>query len=432
MAKVDEMTDSRFPVDSGITHSSSRLDFKRWLRAAAICLLGASAAPGPSLAAQIDPSGMRSRELRVVTYNQYLGADIVPLATASAAEFNAILLDVLAQVARNRFLARAGRQADLIAGENPDLVGLQEVWDFSCKELPPTPGACAEPKISGAFVDQLQATLDALRRRHAPYVVAARVANFDTGEIEVPVPSVGTVNGLPFSINGKNAILLAKDRDVILRRADVPAKPVRFAGCIVSKQGCSYAARLEVPLPALPGVTAVFKRGFVGVDATVRGQARRFVVTHLEVQEPLSGNPLSMFFQSAQALELIGRLAAAPLPKNSELILAGDLNSAPTDTSPGAGIIPPYRQLLAADYVDTWTAYKGSIPGLTCCQDADLRNARARFTQRIDHVLVGSPPVLVLNATRIGENVADKTPALPTKPALWPSDHAGVSTRLFF
>lgn len=240
---------------------------------AAVCLVGFPAAAGPSVAAPSESNGGRARDVRIVTYNQYLGADIVPLLAASAAQFNATLLDVLAQVARNHFRAWAERQAKLIAKEDPDLVGLHEVWDFACRELPPSPGACAEPRIRGAFVDQLQVTLTALRSHRAPYVVAAQVKNSDTAEISVPVPRVGTINGLPFTINGKNALLLVKDRDVILRRWNVPAKPVAF---------------------------------------------------------------------------------------------------------------------------------------------------------------VGSPRVLVMNTTRIGENVADRTPAGPTKPALWPSDHAGVSTRLHF
>ena len=258
----------------------------------------------------------------------------------------------------------------------------------------------------------------------------------------------GGVGGLV--LRGIGTLRLADDRGVALDVQDIVADlegeadgvavmqqridacAVAFAGCTVSQQGCNYVARLEVPLPALPGVSAVFKRGFVAVDAMVRGQARRFVVTHLEVQEPVPGKPLSMIFQAAQAAELITRLAAAPLPRNGELVLAGDLNSAPTDRSPGAGIVPPYRLFLAAGYIDTWTAYKGAAPGLTCCQDADLRNDRSKLTDRIDHVLVGTPPVLVLDATRIGENVADRTPASPTRPALWPSDHAGVSTRLYF
>jgi endonuclease/exonuclease/phosphatase family metal-dependent hydrolase len=89
-----------------------------------------------------------------------------------------------------------------------------------------------------------------------------------------------------------------------------------------------------------------------------------------------------MLFQAAQAVELIARLAAAPLPKNSELVLAGDLNSAPTDRSPGVRIVPPYRLFLAAGYLDTWTAYKGTALGPTCCQDADLRNGRSKLTDR--------------------------------------------------
>ena len=394
-------------------------------------LLASFAMAAPALAAA-DAARTPPGEVRVVTYNQYLGADLVPLVTASAATFNATLLAVLQQIAANRFPARAQRQAALIAQQEPDLVGLQEVWSIACRELPPVPGACAEPAIRGAFVDQLEITLDALAARGARYAVAARVRNFDTAEIELDVPGLGEVNGLPFTINGKNALLLARDRDVILRRAGVPTQPVPFAHCAASGDGCNYVARLVVPLPALPGVTIAFKRGYVAVDAVVRGRKRRFVNTHLEVQEPVPGTPLSMFFQAAQAAELIVRLATAPLPTGSELVLVGDLNSAPTDDSPGAGIVPPYRQFLAARYVDTWAARNGRAPGPTCCQDEDLRNAASKLTDRIDHVLVATPPVLVLKAVRIGENVADKTGSSPGRPALWPSDHAGVATRLHF
>ena len=376
--------------------------------------------------------GASAHEISVATYNQYLGADIAPLATASAETFNATLLDVLRQVAANRFKLRAQRQAALIADKRPDLVGLQEVWSFSCQDLPPVAGACVESSIRGAFLDQLHVTLQALASQGVRYKVAARVRNFDTAEIAVPVPGLGTVNGLPFFINGKAGLLLAKDRDIILRRAGVVTRPVAFPGCEVSGDGCSYATRLVVPLPALPGVSASFRRGFVAVDALVRGQKRRFVNTHLEVQEPQAGNPLSMFFQAMQAEELIVRLAAAPLPVGSELILVGDLNSAPTDQSPGGSIVPPYKQLATAGYLDTWKARNGSALGATCCQDGDLRNGATKLTDRIDHILVATPPVLVLQAVRIGENVADKTPASSGKPALWPSDHAGVVTRLHF
>ena len=371
-----------------------------------------------------------AREVSVVTFNQYLGADLNPLVTAPPEGLNAAVLAVLGQVAANRFRARAREQAALIAGQKPDLVGLQEVWDFACQDLPPVAGACAEPSIRGAFLDQLEVTLAALKARGAQYRVAAGVTNFDTAEIAVPFPG-GTLNGLPFTINGKNALLLAKDRDVILRRDGVRTRPVTFAGCTVSWNGCNYAVQLEVPIPAL-GTTIAFKRGFVAVDAEVRGRKRRFVNTHLEVQQPVPNEPTSMFFQSGQAQQLITTLAATALPAGSALILVGDLNSAPTEKSPAPGIVPPYRQLVTAGYLDSWAARNGRRPGPTCCQDEDLRNRASKLTDRIDHVFVATKPVLVTGAERIGENVADKTPWLPGRPALWPSDHAGVSTSLHF
>ena len=370
-------------------------------------------------------------EVQVVTFNQYLGADLNPLVTAPPNELNAAVVAVLEQVAANRFRARAQQQAALIAGQTPDLVGLQEVWSFACQDLPPVAGACAEPSIRGAFLDQLDVTLAALNARGPRYRLAAGVTNFDTTDIAVPIPGGGTLNGLPFAINGKNALLLAKDRDVILRRDGVRTRPVAFAGCTVSWEGCNYAVQLEVPVPAL-GTTVAFKRGFVAVDAEVRGRKRRFVNTHLEVQEPIPGDPASMYFQSGQARQLVTTLAATALPSGSALILVGDFNSAPTDISPAPGIVPPYQQLVQAGYLDSWAARYGRRPGPTCCQDEDLRNGVSKLSDRIDHVLVATGPVLVTGAERIGENVADKTPWKPGRPALWPSDHAGVATGLHF
>ena len=46
-----------------------------------------------------------ARDLGVVTYNQYLGADLTPLLVAPAGQFNAALLGVLEKVAANRFPA---------------------------------------------------------------------------------------------------------------------------------------------------------------------------------------------------------------------------------------------------------------------------------------------------------------------------------------
>src|SRR4051812_16052395 len=126
-----------------------------------------------------DGRGSRRQPLAVATYHQYLGADLAPLLTASAETFNATLLGVLAQAAANRFADRSRRQAALIAEAGPELIGLQEVWNYSCQDLPPAAGACADPAIRGAFVDQLALTLTALNERGPRYEVAAFVQNFD-------------------------------------------------------------------------------------------------------------------------------------------------------------------------------------------------------------------------------------------------------------
>jgi hypothetical protein len=230
------------------------------------------------------------REIDVLTLNQYFGASLQSVLAASAADFNAALLQVLTQAASNNVRARLERQAEAIARRRPDLVGLQEVLHAECHDLPPTPGACADPSIAGVFVDQLDLTLQALRAHHAGYDVAARVQNFDIGTVElalpglgslvagagqalpghgnfdhrdisvslpelgdfdprdlldrrdiaVPLPQVGNVQGVPFTINGKFARLVAYDQDVILSRHGIATAPVAFA-CDgrQSAQGCN-------------------------------------------------------------------------------------------------------------------------------------------------------------------------------------------------
>ena len=268
-----------------------------WRRVLAVAIVTASIL---GIASSDAPAAERvARDLGVVTYNQYLGADLTPLLVAPPGQFNAALLGVLEEVAANRFPTRARRQAALIARNSPDLVGLQEVWRYRCRDLPPVPGACNSPSIRDAFIDQLPITLDALAALGARYRVAAVVRNFDTADIVLPVDG-GELRGLPFAIDGKNGLVLAQDRDVILARVGVAAKPVEFPDCRPSVDGCLFDTTLVVPIPAIPGVTVEFKRGFVGVDADVRGRRYRFVNTHLEVEEPDPGNPASMFFQSAR------------------------------------------------------------------------------------------------------------------------------------
>lgn len=373
-------------------------------------------------------------EIKVLTQNQYLGADLAPLLAAEDANaFNDALVAVLQQVAANRFPARALQQAKDIAARKPDIVALQEVWRFGCIDYfqPPIPDAgCGDPSIAGAFVDHLDYTLGALQALGTTYQAAAVVNNLDLARLVPP-----GLPGLPFIINGVPAFLLALDRDVILARDGVVATPVSFEGlaptiCVYpSEQGCNYQIVASGNSPVGP---VSILRGFVGVDTTVNGQDYRIVNTHLEVRDLVPGNPASRYFQAAQAAELVATLAFTT-PDTRRLLVLGDMNSAPEDQpvpAPVGDIVPPYMQFATAGYTDAWTMRPGAVPGVTCCQAEDLANRKSALYERIDLIWSLQPPAKVKQARVVGANVSDRTP--PAGLGIWPSDHGGVAADLQF
>ena len=71
---------------------------------------------------------------------------------------------------------------------------------------------------SPAFVDYLQLTVNAL---DDTYQAVATVVNLNIpGNLPIP--------GIPFKINGADAVLSVVDRDVILARSDIEAIPVDY------------------------------------------------------------------------------------------------------------------------------------------------------------------------------------------------------------
>lgn len=380
--------------------------------------------------------------IEVMTQNQYLGANLDDVATApDPGTFNTAVVAALEQVAANDLPARAQQLAELIADRLPELVGLQEVYAFSCidlvPELPPGLG-CDDPSIAGAFNDHLGETLAALAALGESYVPVATVKDMDTTVIEV-VPGVP---GIYFEINGVPAVVNMIDRDVILVRGDLAgfASPVDFQTAYTclrpSLDGCNYLYVAQANTPAGP---LNIERGFVGVDVTVGGRSYRFVDTHLEVREPDEGNPLSRFYQAAQAAELIQTLALTT-PPGTSLLVVGDINSAPEDlTIPrplpfpppfDQGIVPPYTQFVGSGYTDSWTLRPGNQPGLSCCQASDLSNHQSQHYERIDMIFSLDVPDGVKKARVLGSKVSDKTP--PPGLGLWPSDHGSVAAELQF
>lgn len=413
--------------------------------------------PAPVLAAAtlLVAGAASSADIEVMTQNQYVGADLIGV--VSEPDFNAAAIEFLQIRAASLPSERTRALAALIDKRAPALVGLQEVYLFTCAEAVPIPDdfkGCEDPSFAGAFTDQLADTLAALGGR---YIEAATVVNVDLPKaLDLPFP-YNLFAGLPVQVGDVTIFIRVVDRDVIIARTDVPFQKIDFtdlqqyvgpAICeLASADGCNYhevasqEITLWLPMPPdgqLVEITRTvrFERGFVGVDATVGGKPYRFVNTHLETRLESFG-PGGRYFQTAQAYELSGILGALQLfAPNPKQIVVGDFNSDPRDVEEIPGIVPPY-QIFAADHTDVWTMRPGTatakgapLAGFTCCQDEDLGNFKSEQDERIDLIFSLAPPKKVQDARVLGDSVSDKT--RPIAMGVWPSDHASVAAKLTY
>jgi endonuclease/exonuclease/phosphatase family metal-dependent hydrolase len=168
----------------------------------------------------------------------------------------------------------------------------------------------------------------------------------------------------------------------------------------------------------------LFKRGWIMVDAQVRGVPYHFLNTHLEIQ-PFAD------VQLEQTQELLNEVVP---DLDGVTVLMGDFNSNAAGV-PG-GVDPSWTSthddIVAEGFQDAWSLLEPdeTPEGLTCCQADDLRNPDTQFYQRIDFIFFkavdrrgneGVPPEF-LAVEIVGEEQGDRT--YPS--GMWPSDHAGV------
>ena len=291
----------------------------------------------------------RPTRLTVMTRNLYLGADLLPLATASPSQFPGAVRDLLAHVRASDPNARMSLIADEIARAKPDLVGLQEVSEWRTGPVGPRPAT----RVAYDFVSALTREL---ARRHAPYRVVAP-------HLSLNLQAADALQDVRFT-----------DGDAMLVRRGVTVRHIR-AG--------NFKAQLTISTQALGSVRVT--RGWTALDATVNGAELHFVNAHLE--------SYSTSIRLAQAKELV----EGPLRSSLPTVLVGDLNSGPA--LPLAADRPPYLAIAGAGLKEARTAQPN------CCFSDDLKTGR--WDHIVDHIMT-RPKVKLLRSYLTGRETLAK------------------------
>jgi endonuclease/exonuclease/phosphatase family metal-dependent hydrolase len=359
--------------------------------------------------------GNHKTQVKVMTRNLYLGADIFRVVEAAQNDPGTIpyvVADVFQTVQDTNFYDRAEAIADEVLKTKPHVIGIQEASTYYIQ----TPGdfLAGNPVQADTVVIDFYTVLNEALEARGLYYVAHEVINAD---IELPMVDLQSQTGL--------SDVRLVDQDMILVKKPLESREVA-AG--------NYDTQLELDIGGTP---AAFSRGYLVVDVEIKGNEYRFVNTHLEVRsEP--GSPFRLA-QSAQMFELLTTIGGLSVDGPPQVIMVGDFNSSPEDI-PGEAIdpsdgklkpyVPPY--MLATGYfgyLDSWLLQKRYDDGYTSGFDEFVSDPTAELTTRIDHVFLGPNGYKIekVKSDVVGDEVKDMTPN-----GLWPSDHAGVVAKIRF
>jgi endonuclease/exonuclease/phosphatase family metal-dependent hydrolase len=322
----------------------------------------------------------KKQDLKVMSRNVYLGADLIPLAAApDQAAFEEAAAQRFNTVQANDFPSRAKALAAEIRKAKPDIIGVQEatIWRRgadSVKDGPATPA-------TQVIYDSSKELQKALKAAGSPY---KEVVGRDWFDFEAPT--------------ALNYDIRVTQRDVILVRKGSKMKVNKtFRG--------GFADHFDPPTPV--GVARQL-RGWVGVDGTLAKKKFRFVSTHLEAYSPDVADK-----QMQQLLKSGGPLGS----KKRESILVGDFNSAPGANANDRGT----SRDASAYYSAIEKGFRNNLPRRrTCCFAEDLHSTADQLETWIDHVLV-RPKIKVVKSGIVGTKQVG---------GLYPSDHAGITATL--
>ena len=359
----------------------SKTEKTKWkiLSFALMGILAAGFAAPQAFAAKISES---DNKLTLMTQNLYQGADLSSLATATTPlEFAQAIAAAYNSFLATDFSSRADAIANEVKEAKPDLIGLQEAVIIRTQ----TPSDGPATPATAVTADFIQILLDKLSAKGLHY----SLAKVQTGS-DLEAPGLFTTGFMDVRLTDQDAILV---------------KDGLKGFSISNEQGAQFVAKAALPTPV--GLIPI-PRSWVSVDITFNdGSEARVVSTHLD--------PLAPSIQVLQAAELLAGPGATTLP----LVLMGDLNS----NADGSGTATYNNLVNGAGLKDAWTIL-GIGSGYTCCQDANLLNLNSALSRRIDLTLFQGP-FKVQFVDVVGDTPADKTPS-----GLWPSDHAGLVTKL--
>jgi endonuclease/exonuclease/phosphatase family metal-dependent hydrolase len=329
----------------------------------------------------VSSAGTNSRDVKVMTRNLYLGADLIPLATQPSRDaFEQAAAQRFQTVLANDYATRAKALAAEIARAKPDLIGLQEVavWRRGAdgvKDGATTPA-------TQVVYDSMELLQKELKARNMSYRVANIRPWFD---YEAP-----TALNYDVRLTQNDAILVRTGKSARVRAGNP------FRG----------GFRDTFDPPTQVGVARQL-RGWVGVDARLGERRFRFVTTHLEAYSPEIADK-----QMKQLLR--GPLAS----KRRQSILMGDFNSDPKsggEDSRGAQREPSaFRTAIDAGFFNPLPRRE------TCCFAENLKTRGEKLDSWIDHIIV-RPRVRVVRSSIVGTRQVG---------GIYPSDHAGIAATL--
>jgi endonuclease/exonuclease/phosphatase family metal-dependent hydrolase len=319
-----------------------------------------------------------NHELSVLTWNIYLGGDHVPLIGTTIESLPARMSALWGKVLGTWFPARARLMAELIAIEKPDVIGLQEVMQWSVDPRPQL--NAAQPYLVFDFVTTLLGELASLG---VWYTIASHSPGID---LRMP-----TSEG--FEVHYQDSL-------VVLMKIPRPNESVQWSN--------GRAERFRACMTAvIGGQQFTISRQWNSLDLQLGDQSLRLINAHLEYH----GDPIV----EAQCKELLQGPADV---SNRPVILFGDFN-ADAETS------NLWKQLTDSSAGNFKDAFKevGTGDGGTWQENETLNVQRSANARRLDWILYRGN-VTPLEARAIGFRSDQRTAQ-----GLLASDHAAVFAR---